>query len=146
MKERKKERTGDAKISVVNKIMREMKIGDCGWVGRWSCNIIIIHVELTLEQQQLDYDKPETGEGKEVPSSSYLHCHLVPIRFGLMADAVQQLVQAQVVVIQVGAILHRRLTDLCRIHQSQTPTTHLALPVEDRLSNELDASPIQTVC
>ena len=115
--------------------MREIKTTD--WfttttkdgVGRGSC----IKLALEQPQQRLYGDQTEAGDGEEIlPAdssvASYLHGDFVPIGLGLMADAVQQLVQAQVVIVQVGAVPHGRLADLCGVHQSQAPAAHLALP------------------
>lgn len=86
------------------------------------------HAELTLEQQ-LNYNETKAGDGDDIP---YLDSDLVPIGLGLMANAIQQLVQAQIVIIQIRSVLHHRgLANLCRIDQSQAPAAHLPLSVMD---------------
>lgn len=74
-------------------------------------------LQLTFEQQHLQDEKTKARDGKEwIVPVTYLDLYLVPVGLGLMADAVQQLVQAQIVVIQIWAILHGRLADLCGVH------------------------------
>lgn len=69
-------------------------------------------VQLASEQQ---FQENET-KARDEEVVAYLDSDLVPVGLGLMADAIQQLVQAQIVVVQVRSILHGRFTDLRRIH------------------------------